>query len=44
LEAVVAMSRSTRIWLAVGGVLLLAVLVLVVVYGGGSGPGTGGGY
>jgi hypothetical protein len=37
-------SRSTRVWLTVGAVILLAVLVAVLIYGGGKGPGTGGGY
>jgi hypothetical protein len=46
---VVAVSRSTGIWLAVGAaivvaLLVVALLVVAVLYGGGSGPSTDGGY
>jgi hypothetical protein len=41
---VVAVSRSTRIWLAVGAAIVVALLVVAVLYGGGSGPSTDGGY
>ena len=38
------MSRSTRVLLVVGAVILVAAVIATVPYGGGSGPGTGGGY